>query len=1036
MASEQLKLFLSIHRNLVHVLFTAAALLFFQSATFSATTDEEIVLSFNHPAVGQYYISAIYSEDKVFLPSMELFNLLYVHYEKGSTGQSLKGTWLSEDNTWEVNANTLQASIGKEKFTLTTADFRLGELDLYLSPALFERMFGLRFTVNMNTLSISLQSDKSLPIEEKRKHEQLQQELVQKKADVQDFPLLYPRNRKFIGAGMVDYSLSMYAENNNLSGVYNFKGGMEFLGGDLQGSVNGAVGKTSAPLKATGLSWRYVMSENPFLTSVWAGQLSTTGLLGQRIVGGAISNDPIEPRKTCNTYSIDGNTVPQSEVELYINNQLSDYARADELGYYRFTFPLTYGTVRINLRIYTPSGQIFTEERQLQIPYTFLPKGVLSYNIQGGAIDDGSTEINYNHYAAHGDVAYGLTNELTAKFGTDYLSFYKKPLYYGSLSARVFEQYLMNIDIAPDAYYRLSAGVNYASSRSFAMIYTIFSNDSLYNPHHARQEFEGSVYLPFRMFGLQTGLRWGGEYYWLDQASLTYYNVDFNICLGRFNLRANYRDQFVASKEKNYFGNGLFTGSVIYTVSRTPGIPVFVKGMFLRAQAQYNMRTDQITIVGAQFSQTVMKNGRLNVNVDQDLQGKTTRFQVGFTLDLDAIRSTTQYTGSGNKYLIQQSFNGSIGLDARSAKLNTTNREQVGRAAVSVLMFVDSNNNGKFDKGEEKVPARAIRLGESATMELGKDSILRITQIQSYWQYNAEIVQSALPNPNLAPKISKFSFIADPNRYKRIEIPLYQTGVVEGKVVLRSDNGDEGIGGLRLMLKGIDHTYAETIRTFSDGGFYAMNLLPGKYALAVDSIQLSFLDATSDPVNLGFEVQALAEGDYIEGLNFILTQTKSAKDSINDSIPAVTEPVNKPSPQQKQDTPQVISPAQKENKPVSPAETPKEKTPEKKTGSPTGTNPTPQSVKAVATIPVIEPATGEPFYAVQLVASPMPVNMETYFSKIIKAFPGLSITETQGKDKLYRYAAGSFKSKAEAAELMIQIKATGWKDCFVAKVSK
>ncbi|MDP4205568.1 MAG: SPOR domain-containing protein, partial [Bacteroidota bacterium] len=226
--------------------------------------------------------------------------------------------------------------------------------------------------------------------------------------------------------------------------------------------------------------------------------------------------------------------------------------------------------------------------------------------------------------------------------------------------------------------------------------------------------------------------------------------------------------------------------------------------------------------------------------------------------------------GSGDSYNIQQTFSGSLGLDARSAKLSATNREQVGRAAVSVLMFIDKNGNRKYDDGEEKVPARALRLSESATFELGKDSILRITQLQSYWKYNAEIVQTALPNPTLAPLMSEFSFVADPNRYKRIEIPLYRTGVIEGKVNLRKGGIDAGQGGLRLLLKGVGHSFEETIHTFSDGGYYAMNLLPDKYTIEVDPTQLTFLNATSQPKQLEFEVKALAGGDYVEGLALLL----------------------------------------------------------------------------------------------------------------------------------------------------------------------
>lgn len=273
-----------------------------------------------------------------------------------------------------------------------------------------------------------------------------------------------------------------------------------------------------------------------------------------------------------------------------------------------------------------------------------------------------------------------------------------------------------------------------------------------------------------------------------------------------------------------------------------------------------------------QFSRTILRKGRLNVNIDRDLRGGTTRVQAGFSFDLDAFRSNTQYTRSDNNYVFQQTFNSSVGLDAHSAKLTATKLEQVGRASVSILMFIDSNQNGKFDNGEEKIPSRAIRLNEFATFEQGKDSILRITQLQSYWKYHAEVVQTALPNPTLAPLKSEFSFVTDPNRYKRIELPLYRTGTIEGKVTLHKNGSEEGLGGVRLLLKGLDRTYKETIRTFSDGSYYSMNLLPGKYEMEVDPTQLNFLVAISEPRQLEFTVKALAEGDYLEGLNIILEQ--------------------------------------------------------------------------------------------------------------------------------------------------------------------
>ncbi len=876
-------------RKLTNSLILTAIILLLQLPVYASSPDEDVVLSFSHPAIGQYFINTVYSNNTVYLPATELFNLLYVHYEKGKSGNSLTGTWLNNDNQWQIDVNTHQATIGKEHYTLTTDDYRLGDLDLFLSPAMFERMFGLRFTINMETLSVSLEFDKTLPVEEKYQHEQLRKQLEQQRSSDIDYPLLYPRSRKVAAAGVADYNVTLNANKDGFSGSYTLTGGMELLGGDLQGSLYGNLGNEDYRLKSSNVNWRYALNPNAYLTSVWAGQIITTGLQGQRIIGAAISNDPIEPRKVYNTYSMDGNTIPDSEVELYINSQLTSFTRADALGYYRFNFSLTYGTIRINLRIYTPSGEILTEERQLQIPFTFLPQGVVSYNAQAGIVDDGLSEINMNRYAFHGNVAWGLTNTLTAKAGIDYFNSVLRPIYYGSLSARLFDQYLLNIDAAPGAYYRATASVTYASSRSYNLNFTRFESDSLYNARRAKQEIDASVYLPFRFSGFSSGFRFSGENYLFNNSNLTDINLDLNTNIKSYNIRANYQNSLTYNAGKVYFVNGTTTGSVTYTFSRTPGLPVFVRGMFVRAQAQYDVVYKQLGIVGAQFSRAVMGKGRINVNLDHDFRTNATQIQAGFIFDLDKIRATSHFIAIGDSYNFQQSLNGSIGLDAQSAYFAASNREQVSRAAVSVLMFVDNNDNGKYDAGEEKIPSRALRLDQSAQFELGKDSILRITQLQSYWRYNAEIVQSALPNATLAPLTTEFSFVTDPNRYKRMEIPLYRTGVIEGTVTLRKEGEDTGLGGVRLLLKSKTRTYEETIRTFNDGGFYASNLLPGKYTLEVDPTQLTFLNATCKPERIEFEVKALAGGDYLENLKLNLI-AKEEKEDVPGVVPKTVLP--------------------------------------------------------------------------------------------------------------------------------------------------
>jgi hypothetical protein len=306
--------------------------------------------------------------------------------------------------------------------------------------------------------------------------------------------------------------------------------------------------------------------------------------------------------------------------------------------------------------------------------------------------------------------------------------------------------------------------------------------------------------------------------------------------------------------------------------------------MFIRSQIRHDVYTNTPLSLNLLFSQTLFKYGRFTFGYDRDMVNKQGQLQLGFLYDFNAIRSSSQFNKRGKDYAARQSFSGSLAYDPAGGILVPSNRDQVGRSGISVRMFIDQNNNEVYDEGEEIVPAKAVQLDKSANMVLGSDGILRMSQMQSYWTYKMTIDISSLPDPTLAPKLTSFNLVAEPNRYKQVDIPLYRTGMLEGMVMINRSGEQQGVGGLRLLLKrlGSDEV-VETIRTFSDGGFYTYSLLPGKYTMEIDETQLDFMQARTKEKVLEFEIKALADGDYIEGLNFELT-ANSEEVEIEESI--------------------------------------------------------------------------------------------------------------------------------------------------------
>lgn len=846
--------------------------------------DGDVLLNFNYPAVGNVYLNGMFFGDVAYLPLGEVLSMLYIPNEKTPSGKGLMGAYPTKNDTWSLDPVTNQLTIKGNSETLEADKYYLGELDLYLHPDYFSKIFGINFTINTYALSLSMKSEYTLPIEERQKRETIRKQLQQRNSQGNTAaPLIYERERKALSLGILDYNINYTASDvgNNL-GLY-FNVGMELLGGDLQGSYNGNINNGSLLSSFSGLRWRYVLpggmtpEKNVGLASITAGQVNTTSFSNAaNLVGVSVTNNPVIPRLDLDVFVIDGTTFPDSEVELLIGGQLVDFTRADEVGYYRFNAPVTYGTVRLSTRIYTPRGEVIVQDRQIQVPFSFLPKGFIGYNAQVGlpqfTFDSLGTSL-----AAHADIAYGITNALTVRAGADKGEIFGEQSVYPvfGLSARLFQQYLFNVDVLPDRYYRANASVFYSNNTSINAQFTEYNPNSAFNFKGQTRDANLNVFYPFKVLGKFSGFRVTGERIWFDTGlGVNNYQFDFNTQINRVVVRFNYRGgaRGLINDPENPTQNqfGLFTSSLTYTLPRSPGIPVYVRGLFLRGQFRYSTLLDQPESISLLLSQTLFKNGRFTLGYDREMIRDQSRIQVGFLYDFSSFRSSTQYTKGTNGFSFQQGVSGSLAYDPAGKGVIPSNRDQITRSGAAIRLFVDANENGVFDEGEEIVPAKAIRLDRSANILIGSDGILRITQLQSYWKYRLDVDMAALPNPNLAPKLKSFSFVAEPNRLRLIDIPLYQTGIIDGTILIEKNGTQQGQGGLRLILQKQGDEEEIQIRTFSDGGFYSYGLLPGKYTLIVDPKQLDFMQVESNPAVLEFEIKALSDGDYLEGLTLVL----------------------------------------------------------------------------------------------------------------------------------------------------------------------
>ena len=840
------------------------------SGAFLYCQDEETVLLFYCRATGHHYISAIYSGGSFYLPVSELFSLLYLYHETDRSGNSVEGKWYKPEMTWKLDLGSNEAQIGKNRILFSAEDVRLGLNDIYLNPELFEKFFNMRFTVNMSAMNVTLDYEGVLPVEERQQRKRRRLEIAGSEKEHGNFSKAFPRDRKLLKPGVLDYNIGMVSGNGKQSLNYLVKGGAEILGGGLSGGVSGAYSAKSSSIRAANTVWEYDFKDNPFITTFRAGQLYADGIFNRRITGVAISNEPVAPRRYCSSHVIEGSTDSGSEVELYLNNRLSAFNHADDHGYYKFEFPLNYGSVRTKVQIYKPDGEMITRQGRIITPDDLLPENIVSYDVKAGILNGGMPGIYDGTLFYQGFVAGGITKNLTVKGGAAYFSNDARFNYYSSVTARINEQYLLNISVAPGMLYRTGAEGYYHKGHNWKISYTRFRDERLLNLRLLEDELFSGVFFPFAPAGIKSGFRVSWRRNRFRNGAGNDLTGGISARLRRFSLRTDYRGRLNIIYGSESYADGSVFASLTYISPGIQSVPALIRGVILNVKAVYDPFDDVVNSAGLRISRSVTRRGRFHIDMNCEPSCRSVYLQAGLNIDLNIFRFSSGFLQMSDDHLYRQSISGSVASLPAGGRVLLSDRTQVGRAGVSFLMFVDSNQNGDYDEGEELVPSTAVRLNRSVDMKPDPEGVLHIKRLNSYQSYNVEIIQSELPDPMLAPRNCRFSFIADPNRYKLIKIPLYRTGVIEGRVTLLSDGSCQPTGGIKVIIEEQDRAGKEIITTFSDGSFYSMGILPGRYILRIDQSQLDCMDLISSPETINIEVRAHADGDFLEDLNFIL----------------------------------------------------------------------------------------------------------------------------------------------------------------------
>jgi hypothetical protein len=336
---------------------------------------DEISVFLEIPSFGGSDIDALIRGEELYLPVTSLFDFLKIRNVPSPDLQTITGFFISQAAEYTISLPENMIHYQGKSSDLNPGDLIRTETNLYLKSPWYGRIFGLECSFNFRTLSVSVKSKLELPLIREMRQEEMRRNLSRLKGDVQADTLVR-RTYPMFKFGMADWSATASQEINGRSDTrLNLALGSMIAGGEATASL---YYNSLDPLseKQQYYLWRYVNNDFAPIRQVMAGKIHSNAIssLYNPVVGVQITNTPTTYRRSFGTYNLSDRTDPGWIVELYVNNVLVDYVKADASGFFTFEVPLVYGNSIIKLKFFGPWGEERTRERIIRSRITFCLK--------------------------------------------------------------------------------------------------------------------------------------------------------------------------------------------------------------------------------------------------------------------------------------------------------------------------------------------------------------------------------------------------------------------------------------------------------------------------------------------------------------------------------------------------------------------------------------------------------------------------------------------------------------------------------------
>ncbi len=850
----------------------AAALLALLLTARAAAQDDAASQVFLEVRLDQHVladaITGYQAGDDVLLPLGELSKLLTVAIRAQPAEGRASGYILDEQRGFSLDVAGHSATLNNTRETVDPALVDVRADDIYVASKLLSRWLPAELKVDLPSLTLRVQPREKLPLQARLDRANGRRGGLRGQYVDPGFPRA-PSPYRLLGVPFIDQTFGVDVRQGGQASrqaAYTV-----YLTADVAGMEAQLFANRGWPDGRASVRW--TLGRNDPDAGLLGPLQARTALVGSVAApavpnisqsysngrGVTLSNRPLNQPAAFDRHSLQGPLPPGWDVELYFNEALVAFQQARPDGTYSFDdLPLVYGANEFRLVFHGPLGQLRIERQLFLLEQSMLAPGQLHYHLTRQR-DDQLRERSVAQFE------WGLGKHLNVTGGLVRLPHGAAERRYANLGLRAYlPSLIISAELARSDQGGVLAqagmktrvlGLSLAASHAQLRDFTSEIYPQAADPVRARDELSIDGLLPMPA-ALQVPVSLQVRH---DRFASAERSIEL---LGRV---STYQLGTAVSNTLHWQSlRGARTADGVLQASRR------VTGIGISGQLLYAVKPHFSTSSVALSADKMVADGYLlNVGVTRAMASGEQRFTAAlnkslgsFGLGVNAFYSARGGYGVGARLFV------ALGREPRSGHWRADAQPMAGSGAASIRVFLDKNENGVMDAGDEPLPGAGFTVNGGGTLaRTGADGIAYLNRLPARQNVDIGFDVSTLEDPQLAAQQKGFRVAARAGKVSELDFAVSITGEIDGTTYLLAGGARRGIGDLLLELVDAGGKVAASIASSADGYYVIPYVRPGKYLLRISPEQLSRLALASTATHA---VTMAADGASINGRDFVV----------------------------------------------------------------------------------------------------------------------------------------------------------------------